>query len=90
MLPVPDENDAVRARQRWNQYDLAQLQQSHHLYVNKCGGCHTLYLPSYFKADKWSSVVDEMADDAKLNAKEKEMILNYLIVMSEKPVAAKK
>lgn len=85
MLPVPDAGDAERAKQRWNNYDLALLEKSHHLYVNKCGGCHTLYLPAHFAEAKWISVMDEMAVEAKLKPDEKQMILNYLVLMSEKP-----
>ncbi|MFI5219902.1 MAG: hypothetical protein ACHQNT_10475 [Bacteroidia bacterium] len=89
MLPVPDANDAERAKQRWSNYDFALLEKSHHLYVNKCGGCHTLYLPTHFTEPKWNSVMDTMAVEAKLKPDEKQMILNYLVLMSEKPVVKK-
>ena len=89
MLPVPDESDAQRAIHNGMKYDLASLEQSHHLYVSKCGGCHTLYLPVRYKADKWNHVLDEMAVKAKLKPGEKQMILDYLVLMSEKQIEKK-
>jgi hypothetical protein len=90
MLVSPDESDAMRAKNSGHQYDLDNLKQSHNLYINKCGGCHTLYLPSYKISGEWKSVIEEMASKAKIDSTEKEMILNYLIVMSEKPLDSKK
>jgi len=49
-----------------------------------------LYLPSYYKGEKWIPVIDEMSDKTKLSKEEKELILNFLMVMSEKPESAKK
>ena len=90
MLQVPDATDAARAKQRNNNCDLEQLQTGHRLYIKSCGGCHTLYLQSYYKSENWAPVLDEMAEKAKLSGKEKEIVLNYLVVMSEKPKEEKK
>ena len=90
MLISPDESDAIRATNSGYKYGLERLKQSHYLYINKCGGCHTLYLATYKASEQWNSVMEEMALEAKLNSTEKEMILNYLMVMSEKPLDSKK
>ena len=56
-----------------------KLLQGRKLYVARCNGCHNLYLPSQFTADKWQKNLDEMQENAKITQEEKELIYNYLI-----------
>ena len=48
------------------------------LYVSKCTACHKAYEPQLHTKDEWQKILDEMGSKAKLTAKEKETILNYL------------
>lgn len=84
MLMMPDAVDAERAQSLNLDVTADELQVSHKLYINKCGSCHSLYLPSQYDKDKWSKVIPEMAGRAKLTSDEQKKILTYLIVMSEK------
>jgi hypothetical protein len=57
---------------------LLELQDGRRLYVEKCGGCHTLYLPEkYTKAD-WQHWLNEMDSKVKVEPIEKERLLKYL------------
>ncbi len=57
---------------------LQELQEGRKLYLNKCGGCHTLILPEKHNAKQWKYWVDTMQVKAKINPAEKELILKYL------------
>lgn len=85
MLTIPNDEDAVRAANKGIDISTGQLQQSRQLYINKCGSCHTLYLPNKYKGPMWEQVLNEMSQRAKLTEDEKKDLLTYLIIMSEKP-----
>lgn len=53
------------------------------LYVNYCGSCHTLFLPSKFTKTKWSEVMPKMQKKAKCNDREAVLITNFLIARSK-------
>jgi hypothetical protein len=57
---------------------LPQLLEGRKLYIEKCGGCHTLILPGKHSASEWRFWVDSMQVKAKINHSEKELILKYL------------
>ena len=57
---------------------LLQLQEGRKLYVQKCGSCHTLYLPEKYTKPQWQNFIDEMQQKAKIDDREKEQILKYL------------
>ena|ERR1051325_7468696 len=82
LLP-PAEADAERAKSFWNESSLASLQNAHKLYINKCGSCHALKLPSSKNEEEWKKVLPEMAEKAKLSAQEEQLILNYVLAMRE-------
>ena len=57
---------------------LAQLQEGRKLYVQKCGSCHTLYLPEKYTKPQWQQFLDEMQLKAAIDNLQKEQILKYL------------
>ena len=71
-LPTPD-----LAKQR--QLPLEDLNQGRKLYIEHCGSCHRLYLPGQFGAAKWRSAADTMQPRAKINTKQKLLILDYIL-----------
>lgn len=57
---------------------LSALQKGRVTYINKCGSCHTLYLPEKYGTSQWRSQIARMAAKAKLTDQEEELILRYL------------
>lgn len=48
------------------------------LYINKCGSCHNLYLPSIYTKEEWQQIMDRMEKPAKINNLQKGLIKKYL------------
>jgi hypothetical protein len=57
---------------------LSDLQAGRKLYIQKCAGCHTLYLPEKYTTAEWHHWVDEMTKKVSLDTLEKQHILQYL------------
>ena len=57
---------------------LKELQIGRELYVNRCGSCHTLYLPEQFTPTHWKSTLEVMKPKAKLTSAECNLITKYL------------
>ncbi len=88
-LPHPGPLDAERAVRRWPEVTLATLQAGRKMYVAKCSGCHSLRSPSSKPADTWPSALDEMEQDGDLTLTRSERLLieQFLVTMSEAPLA---
>jgi cytochrome c553 len=71
--------DAERAN-----VELAELQQGRKLLLGKCAGCHRTPMPSDHTASEWPKMIDEMADRAHLDLRQRKLIEKYLVVMSER------
>jgi hypothetical protein len=48
------------------------------LYINKCGGCHNLYLPAKYTKQEWHQIMDKMQKPAKIDNSQKELITKYI------------
>lgn len=72
-LPRATEADARRAN-----LTVAALDAARERYVDKCSGCHSLRIPDEHRAADWPSLVDEMAEDARLEGDDRAVILQYL------------
>lgn len=57
---------------------LAALQEGRTLYINNCGACHNLYLPSAYTAREWVPILNEMQQPAKITDEQKRLIAAYL------------
>jgi hypothetical protein len=82
-LPLPVAADAARASVRWPGTTVANLQRGRELYVNRCSGCHALYRPQTFPADKWRGIVVEMTDRSKLAPDDAETVIRYLTAAAD-------
>jgi len=71
-LYIPSES------QQTTSASLSQLTEGRKLYVQKCGSCHTLYLPEKYTKLQWQHFLDEMQLKASIDNPEKEQILKYL------------
>ena len=81
-VPHPTQFDVTRARATRPTLTLEQLVTGRALYVNKCGGCHALFAPRAFSAERWPAEVDEMARRVTLQARDRDLIVGYLTAMS--------
>ena len=51
------------------------------IYLNKCGGCHSLIPPRQLSIARWREVLPVMADRAKMTADETEKVGQYLFTV---------
>lgn len=58
--------------------NLEELNEGRSIYINKCGGCHTLVLPEKYSDKDWGIWVDKMEVKANITPSEKEKIMKYL------------
>ncbi|MBS1122294.1 MAG: hypothetical protein H6Q90_4522 [Deltaproteobacteria bacterium] len=77
--------DAQRAN-----VELAELEQGRALTIRKCGSCHQPPLPRDHTSAEWPSKLDEMAARANLDARQRHVIEQYLVVMADAPAATAK
>jgi len=77
-IPRPAAPDASWAHQQWPGTTLADLEQGRALYVDNCGGCHTLYSPQRVVAHAFPETFYEMAAEAHVTGPERDLIEHYL------------
>ena len=85
-LPSPTPADVNRAAQSWPGTTLADLHMGRQLYIERCSGCHNLYVPSALSADTWPDKVYEMKGRAQLTPAEAEAVIRYLVVLTRSKV----
>jgi hypothetical protein len=61
-----------------DQASLAELEKGRQLYIGKCGGCHSLFLPEKYNKEQWRHWVQSMEVKADINKEEGELIYKYL------------
>jgi len=83
-LPMISDIDVTRAQTQWNGVTLEQLRSDRELYIVKCSGCHSLYTPSQYSNNEWSSILPTMNTKSKLSTIESERIKRYLSLFSAK------
>lgn len=81
LLPVVTVEDVRQAEERWPGTTKAMLDEGRQRYVDRCGSCHSLHLPSEYTETQWERAVGEMQTRAKVSPEEKEQILRYLSVV---------
>lgn len=86
---VMSQTDVERGAKTFSGLTLDELNSGKLIYEENCGTCHGLKKPSSENADGWSHHVPEMvvlvnkkAGSEKIDAKKKDLILRYLITMS--------
>jgi cytochrome c5 len=71
-LYIPTSNQETTAA------SLSELQTGRKFYIQKCAGCHTLYLPEKYSKAEWHHWIDKMTLKVSMDTLEKEQILKYL------------
>lgn len=66
----------------------ADLENGRRIYVGRCASCHAIDPVAKYTAARWRELIDDMADEAELNAMEKANLLAYLLAARESVVAA--
>jgi len=69
---IPKESSLI------SQEELIELRKGRALYINKCGSCHTLFLPEKYTAVQWKIQVEKMVPKTNLTSKETAEILQYV------------
>ncbi len=84
---VPSEKKIEAIKNQGFSFSADSLKEGYRLYVHKCGNCHFLYRPSKFTVEKWDSVMPVMSGKAMIAQKEKQLILNYILIMKKLQIA---
>ena len=74
-LYVPTEANVNKVTQA----SLAELQQGHDLFQNKCGKCHKLPKPGKHSKDEWTKILGKMAPKAKLTADQSDLVYKFVV-----------
>jgi hypothetical protein len=78
--PAATAGDANRAN-----VELAELSQGRTLLIQKCGSsCHTTPMPADHTVMEWPGKLDEMADRAHLEPRQRALIEKYLVTMAQR------
>jgi mono/diheme cytochrome c family protein len=91
-LMTPTQSDVERVKTKYPDYTLAELNEGKALYEQNCGSCHGLKKPSSEPEGEWKEIVPEMTEKAnkkgaKIDARQQELILKYVITMSNATVS---
>ncbi len=84
-LRHPTAQDAGLASRRWAGTSIRDLERGRALYVRRCSGCHTLYLPKAYPADDWPTWVEAMSERARLTPDEAEDVERLLVTLATAP-----
>lgn len=81
-IPKPTVADVQRGSRSFPGVTLAELSHGRSLYVERCGGCHTLKPPLELSPERWQAEVSEMRakNGVKLNDADAQAIVRYLAV----------
>ena len=66
---------------------LEELTRGRELYVQRCGRCHSLYLPDRFSVAQWRSSLDKMQLRAGIADTEKELIFKMILAGKARTIA---
>lgn len=79
-LPTPGKDDLKQ--DRFDTLSLDELLDGRTLYITKCSGCHSLYLPKQYSSQTWDTILTVMNPKAKITNEEASRIRMYLTVYS--------
>jgi mono/diheme cytochrome c family protein len=81
-LRHPTAEDARAVSSDWPDTSAQDLVRGRAVYVRRCSGCHTLVLPAAYPAKAWPSLVDAMAERARLSPQQKLDIQRLLVSLA--------
>jgi hypothetical protein len=79
-IPIPDESDLKNTPGQELNSSIDELRSHRELYIQKCSGCHGLYLPSQYSQTEWKKILPMMNQKSKLSAAEAAGIERYLLL----------
>jgi hypothetical protein len=82
-IPIPTESDAKWASQAWAGTTVHNLTTGRKLYIEKCGGCHSLSTPTQYSVLEWECIVEKMKIRAAVSEEEKNLMMRYLVTIRE-------
>lgn len=77
-LIEPTVADETKAKQVYSDITLAELQQGHKLYIEKCGKCHKLFHPDSHSEAEWKKILPVMGKKAKLDQDQYRLVERYV------------
>ncbi|MFA5833333.1 MAG: hypothetical protein WDA22_07650 [Bacteroidota bacterium] len=83
-IPIPSEDDLPVKPAMQNSISIEDLRSGRQLYITKCSGCHSLYLPSTYSAPQWDTILPMMALKSKITEIESGRIKQYLFLYASK------
>ncbi len=81
-LRHPTPQDERSASERWPGTSVRDLERARTLYVRRCSGCHTLFLPKAYPPDEWPTWVDAMSERSRLTPQEAEEVTRLLVTLA--------
>ncbi len=81
-LPNPTSEDIESFRTIDPSITIETVRNARDVYVVKCSGCHSLYLPSSYRPEQWPKILEDMGMKAKTSTEENEKILFYVCLYS--------
>jgi cytochrome c5 len=81
-LIAPTQSDADRGSQKFQGYTLSDLNQGKAIYESHCNKCHPYKVPQSRNEAKWDTIIPEMAKKSKLSSTEEDLVLKYVVTMS--------
>lgn len=87
-IPAATPADVQRAASDRPETTLSELERGRELYLGRCSACHQPVAPANIPAAEWPEHVSEMRVRARLAPEEEQLILLYLVTVSERPATA--
>ncbi len=84
VLVKPTEADVPVAERLFPGTTLAHLEKGREIYVARCSSCHGLRLPEDHTPEEWPKLLNAMAPRARLDYRQKELVLRFVMTMSER------
>ena len=80
----PSEPHVLWAKGRWSEASLERLEAGRVLYVNECGGCHSLRQPKSRAPDRWPEIITQMEEeqDVLLDPLDRQKLVEFVMAAS--------
>jgi len=82
---VPAQSDAERSATIIPETTLEDLNQGKAIFENRCHKCHSLKKPFTKSNEEIRTALPKMAKKAKIDSKQEELVLKYLLTMNNVP-----
>ncbi len=82
-IPRAEPTHVAVARTRYPDADVEMLTRGRTLYVERCGGCHSLPLPSSQSRARWPAIVARMAPRAVVDQTSERAIAAYVYALAD-------